>query len=158
MNVHLKKIPAFKVLGLKKQFQVVDGREIFQEIASMWDSLSPEIMTQIMDLSDGQVNGFIGISDERGQKYFNYVIGTTSHEEVQSGMVRIDFPEAEWLKFECTGFIPNAMMTLKKEIIYNWLPNSDYEQSALPRFEVYFQGDMTSDSYQSELWIPVKRR
>lgn len=156
MNQHLQKKSAFKVLGFKKQFSVIDNKENFEEIASMWAALTPEKMSQLLSVSDGEVNGFLGISDENGQEKFNYVIGTTSQADEQAEMESITFPEAEWLKFECIGPIPNAMMDLKKEMIYNWLPNSEFQQLSLPRFEIYFQGDMTSDSYQSELWVPVK--
>ncbi|MGM0110079.1 GyrI-like domain-containing protein [Enterococcus sp. DIV0187] len=158
MNRHLQKRSAFKVLGFKNQFSVIDNKENFEEIASMWAALTPEKMSQLLSVSDGEVNGFLGVSDECGEGNFNYVIGTTSKVDAQEGLDHIDFPEAEWLKFECTGPIPNAMMDLKKEIIYNWLPNSEFQQLPLPRFEIYFQGDMTADSYRSELWIPVKRR
>ncbi|WP_314062022.1 GyrI-like domain-containing protein [uncultured Vagococcus sp.] len=48
------------------------------------------------------------------------------------------------------------MINLKKDVLLEWLPNSDYTQLSLPGLEVYFEGDMTSDSYQSELWIPIK--
>ncbi|WP_251867738.1 GyrI-like domain-containing protein [Enterococcus malodoratus] len=158
MNRHLQKRAAFKVLGFKNQFPVIDNKENFEEIASMWAALTPEEMSQLLSVSDGEVNGFLGVSDERGEENFNYVIGTTSKVDEQEGLDNIDFPEAEWLKFECIGPIPNAMIALKKEIIYSWLPNSEFQQLPLPRFEIYFQGDMTADSYRSELWIPVKRR
>ncbi|MBO0454813.1 MULTISPECIES: GyrI-like domain-containing protein [Enterococcus] len=158
MNVHLQKKSAFKVVGFKKHFPVVEGKENFEEIASMWASLTPEMMGQLMTVSDGEINGFLGVSDENGQENFNYLIGTTSRIDDHEELASIDFPEAEWAKFECTGPIPHAMMQLKKEIIYSWLPNSDYDQLPLPRFEIYFQGDMTSDSYKSELWLPVRRR
>ena len=158
MTVKLQKKEAFKVLGFKSLFPTIDGKENFQEISAMWESITPEKMSKLISISNGKVNGFLGLSDENGEKHFNYVIGSMTQLDKQDSMQKIDFPEAEWLKFECTGSIPNAMMALKKEIIYDWLPRSEFVQLPIPRVEIYYQGDMNSSHYKSELWIPVKRK
>jgi AraC family transcriptional regulator len=158
MKITIQTRAAFEVIGFSERFSCVGERENFEAIANMWTNLTQEKMEKLLLLADGKTNGFIGISDENGQTHFNYLIGTTSSLNKPKDLQSVKFPECEWLTATCIGAIPAAMIKLKKELVYNWLQNSDYEQTIHPRFEIYFQGDMTSDSYQSELWIPVRRR
>lgn len=159
MNIRQEKKAGFTVSGFKQKFSTTDNSENFDAISSMWGSLTPEKMTTLLSVSDGKINGFLGISDEQGQQSFNYLIGTSTDTQNLEGLDVINFPECDWLIFDCSGSIPGgAMINLKNEVLLEWLPKSDFDQLSLPRVEVYVQGDTASDSYQSELWIPVKNK
>lgn len=150
---------AFRVIGFIEEFTAANNGENFEDIAKMWRNLTPDMMAKLLAVTDGTTNGLLGISDERGQPTFNYLIGTTSAVTQElDGLNEINFPEADWLVFNCSGPIPNAMISLKNTTLLEWFPCSEYEQLPLPRMEVYLQGDMLSNSYQSELWIPVKKK
>lgn len=152
-----EKKAAFEVVGFAKKMSTQNQMENYVEIAAMWETLTPNMMSKLLSTSNGLINGFLGLSDEVGQELFTYLIGVTSDETDLEDVSRVSYPESDWLIFSCSGSIPGgSMINLKKEVLLEWLPNSDYTQLSLPRLEVYFEGDMTSDSYQSELWIPIK--
>lgn len=46
---------------------------------------------------------------------------------------------------------------IRKRIFIEWLPNSDYDHDEGPEIEWYSNGDMNSDNYLSEIWIPIKK-
>ena len=51
------------------------------------------------------------------------------------------------------------MEWIQSELIYReWLPGTDYE--LIPDYDIenYLPGDNTSDSYVSEIWLPVRER
>lgn len=158
MNYQLETKPRFKVIGYLERFQTTNNQENFGEISRMWEMLKPNQMTTLFSYSDSAIGGLLGVSDENEHENFNYLIGTSSQIEEIENLTVIDFPEADWLLFSCEGSIPNAMMHLKGKVLKEYLPTSIFEQLKLPRIEVYPQGDMTSDVYHSELWIPVKKR
>lgn len=46
---------------------------------------------------------------------------------------------------------------IRKRIFIEWLPNSGYDHDEGPEIEWYSNGDMNSDNYLSEIWIPIKK-
>lgn len=150
---------AFNVTGFMKELETDSHMENYTEIARMWGDLTSENMSTLLATSNGLINGFLGVSDEKGHDIFHYLIGVTSAVTGLDGLSDIRYPDCDWLIFDCLGSIPGgAMINLKNNVLLEWLPNSDYDQLPLPRVEVYFEGDMSADSYQSELWVPIKNK
>jgi AraC family transcriptional regulator len=55
------------------------------------------------------------------------------------------------------GTIPDAIQTVWKKIFEEWFPSTGYEHANKPELEVYLPGDMDSEDYVSEIWVPVVR-
>lgn len=61
------------------------------------------------------------------------------------------------MKFECRGRLPEAQQNIWKRLYTEWFPNSGYEHAEAPDLEWYSEENMDSDSYLSEIWIPIKK-
>lgn len=59
--------------------------------------------------------------------------------------------------FEVHGAMPNVMQEVWNKIFTEWFPSNGYEHTMTPELEVYTDGDPSSESYYSEIWIPVKK-
>lgn len=53
--------------------------------------------------------------------------------------------------------MPAAIQTMQKRIMTEWLPNSGYHYADAPDIEQYTDGDQSSDTYISYIWVPIKK-
>lgn len=159
MNYKLETKEPFTVIGYHSHFPTVDKQENLTEIATKWAALTSDQMTTLFSLSDGHTTGLLGISNNQQLDYFNYSIGTTTSltESNIDDLTIFSFPKADWVVFTCTGSLSHAMIDLKKSIISDRLPSPTFKRLPLPQIELYPQGDMTSDNYESQLLIPIKK-
>ena len=99
------------------------------------------------------------VEDEGDTEHFRYYIaGAYQGGEVPEGMKVVESPASEWAKFKCTGAMPEALQTVNTRIFKEWLPgNGEYEMAHQLNIEWYSGGDTDSDTYESAIWIPVKR-
>ena len=67
-------------------------------------------------------------------------------------------PAHQWVAFESVGSMPDAIQDVWKRIYTEWFPQSGYEHAEGPELEWYSMGDMQSDDYLSEVWIPVVKK
>ncbi|MNP55404.1 Bacterial transcription activator, effector binding domain [compost metagenome] len=54
--------------------------------------------------------------------------------------------------------MPNSIQDLWKRVYSEWLPQSSYELIPTYAIEYYTEGDIKSEDYISEVWIPVKEK
>lgn len=89
---------------------------------------------------------------------FDYWIGSVSEEKCPEGMEEKKIPASTWAVFEVIGPLrplPNVMQDIWGRIYSEWLPNSGYQHAEIPEIEYYSDGDYMSETYRSEIWIPV---
>jgi AraC family transcriptional regulator len=67
-------------------------------------------------------------------------------------------PAATWAVFSCTGAMPDAIQNMWERIYKEWLPQASYELVNDFDFEYYPPGNLQSENYTSEIWIPVKEK
>ena len=60
--------------------------------------------------------------------------------------------------FTAVGPIPQTIQETWKQAYSEWFPTSGYDHNGTPDFEAYPQGDIHSPAYESEVWIPVKKK
>lgn len=142
--------PAFSVVGLQYR-----GKNENDEIAQVWNELVPRIR-DIESPTPSMVSyGVITEFDESANE-MEYVAGVEVDDvsEVPDGMVSVDVPAQTYAVFPTT--LPALHETIR-HIYDEWLPDSDYERSAGPEFELYDE-DFDSDDDDSELYlyIPVE--
>jgi DNA gyrase inhibitor GyrI len=89
---------------------------------------------------------------------FDYYIAVSSDKSVPDGMEEFVIPAATWAVFECVGAMPEAIQTLQKRVVTEWLPSSGYEYADAPDIELYFEGDQSADDYKCEVWLPVVKK
>ena len=156
MNYKIVNKEEIHIIGFKKWFSTENDSQL-QEIPRMWDSVTEPVKKKITALSNN--DGVVGLCADMYDGGFDYWIGCMSDKECPADLEEITIPASSWAVFEIIGPmrpLPNAMQDIWKRIYSEWLPNSVYEHAMLPEIEYYSSGDMMSDDYKSEIWIPVK--
>lgn len=175
MDYVVEKRKSFQVVGFEKEFSFDTS---YQEIPQFWSELyrgkiapmqakgKPE--TELEKILCGCHVGEYGICIEKegSGSIFRYLIagmcpeGVCREGSLPEGMVSYEVPEMEWAKFSCKGPMPGAMQAVNSKIFKEWLPgNPEYEIAMGINIEWYSKEGNTWDAdYQSEIWIPVKRK
>lgn len=164
MNYVVEKMDAMQVIGMECE---VLYETAYQEIPKFWNEFQA-ICTgkkgseaKRKAIQDNQIGEFgICISDEADDKKFRYMAaGVYKGGEIPEGMKLFEIPATEWAKFACVGPMPGALQTINTQIFREWLPNNpEYEMSMGINIEWYAKGDMASNSYESAIWMPIKKK
>mgnify|MGYP002752600397 CR=1 FL=1 len=151
MNITIQKKEAFKVAGINaKNIEPSSCPEVWKELFSKY---SPE---KLENLGNGQSYGMC--HDMKNTKKINYmacydVRDIEKAEEM--GLEIVEVAAAEYAVVELTGKIPDSIHAGWKYVFEVFFPEQGYRHSGKPDFEVYLEGDMYSETYKMELWIPI---
>ena len=143
----------------EKAFDVVVKAEKFSEdtsaqaISAFW----AEFFRQGLDKKLPPDLGICGGAAPEGDSFL-YGIGCRAEQVRESSpdFETWSIPAQTWAVFPCVGPMPCAIQNLWKRIYSEWLPQSNYALLPGFEFERYFPGDTQSQTYASEIWLPVK--
>ncbi|GGD00423.1 GyrI-like domain-containing protein [Enterococcus wangshanyuanii] len=171
MDFHIQQKPKFNLVGYQKTLNRIDHFEDYQGISAFWAKLTEAKINQLLSETKEKMGGFYGVSDSNRQisSTFDYMISVKAQEkkEIAEELMSIQVVQSSWAVFTCQGAIanavstisenePNHLMQLKNQLAAPWRGDSLEENQQLPRIEYYPIGDMMSDEYRCELWIPLK--
>ena len=96
---------------------------------------------------------------EADDETFDYAIAAPCEEgvAVPADFQKRHIPAHTWAVFSCRGAMPTAIQTLWQRIVSEFFCASGYEPTCELDIEVYPDGDMDSPTYESEIWVPVKK-
>lgn len=168
MDFTVEKREAMKIIGFKRTFSYDNS---YEEIPKFWDefcekyckqdSSSRQIEEEIRQTIAECVVGEFGVCVEGGtteNQFDYYIAGAYQGGRIPQGMTVFEIPASEWVKFKCVGPMPKALQTVNTRIFKEWLPgNQEFEIACHINIEWYTNGDTQSDTYESGIWIPVKR-
>ena len=151
MDIKIQKKPAFIVAGVL--LEAIDN----SQCPSAWEQLYE---THSFELLEGFGNGqsFGVCSDVKEGEIINYMAAYDVTDKVKAeelGLSIKEIPAAEYAIVPVKGAIPTSIHNAWKYVLEVFFPETGYRHSGAPDFEVYFEGDMSSQDYQMELWIPV---
>ena len=154
LQYRIEKKQSFRLVGIKETVYN-DGINNFIRIPRMWQEAreSGKIM-EIYKLSDEKLWGVMGALYNYTQDTVDYYIASTSEEPVPEGMAELRVEESLWVIFSCYG--RKNIQPLWKRIYGEWFPMSGYEHSGGAEIEWYSDGDLDSEDYLTEIWIPIK--
>ena len=155
MNYRIETLEAFRIVGLKVTLPM-DVEQSFAQVPLFWQQSAPRV-PEMMPLMNGTPKGLLGVSACMSGETFDYFIAVASDAPVPQGMAESTVPACTWAIFDCVGAIPDALQTLQKRIVTEWLPTSGYEYANAPDIEVYFEGNQFSPDYRCEAWLPIKK-
>lgn len=157
MNYRIIEKEKLTIAGYKKTMNLVNGDEDFSGINAMWADLTGEQASKLLHVSNGEIDGLIGVSASNNGKTFDYYIACTADKnDCQSFDVQ-DIPATAWGVFESVGPLPDAIVDTWKRIFSEWFPSSGYESAPLPTIEIYSDGDSSAEDYTCELWVPIAK-
>lgn len=158
MNYKIVKLDKFRIVGLKEHFSgSLD--DSFAKVPLFWQKAHMEgAIPKLCELLNKEPFGILGVSTTTIGNDFDYYIAVASDKPVPEGMSELLVPETTYAIFECIGAMPEAIQTLQKRIVSEWLPSSGYEYANAPDIEVYFEGDQLKPDYRCEVWLPVVKK
>ena len=169
MDYRVEEKIAFQVIGYERQFGFEDAH---REIPSFWNEVRAGKMAGLCAGKEPRNEeeevirscgiGMYGVCiEDVGSGKFRYMIAGDYHGgKVPQGMTVFRFPELTWAKLRCTGPMPEAIQAVNTKIFSQWLPgNPEYEIAFPGNVEWYSgSGNTQAADYESEIWIPVKRK
>lgn len=170
MNFSVENMAGFKVIGFSREFSFENS---YEEIPKFWNEVFVRYKAGLLTgaepksdvekaVYDHRVGEFGVCVDDIGKDgKFRYMIaGRYMGGDVPEGMDVYEMPDMLWARFKCIGAMPEAMQTVNTQIWKDWLPgNNEYELAGKYNIEWYSSSGKTQDDdYQSEIWIPVKRK
>ncbi len=158
MNYRIEKREAFRIVGIKEKF--ISGiEESFAKVPKLWQKAHKDgVISKLCGLINREPFGVIGLCTYAPSQNFDYYIAVSTDKAAPDGMEEFTVPEATWAIFECVGAMPDAIQSLQKRIVTEWLPSSGYEYANAPDIELYFEGDQFSDNYKCEVWLPIVKK
>lgn len=154
LKFRVEEKPAFRVVGYGEDISMLGG-ENFARIPQMWEELTEERCQTLMGLSDGKIDGMLGMIDMGpGANMLRYDICMSSEADpLPKGLRARDIGAATYAVFETS--LQDIQDTTRR-VFAEWLPNSGYEHAPAPEFEFYPNGEMGDKSkYMCEIWVPV---
>lgn len=147
----------FTIIGIRDRFSYVDN--LGKSVGQMWANTSKETMEQIASLADGKPIEFVGAySDMYDDHTTDYYIGVISSKDCPNGLEVLKITAQTWAVFEIIGALPTAMAEIWGRIFSEFFPSTGYEHTPAPEIEWYSNGDMSSTTYKSEIWIPIAKK
>ena len=71
------------------------------------------------------------------------------------GLDILNVTDQEYVVVPIRGAVPTSIHRGWDYVYTIYFPETGYSHADAPSFEVYSEGDMTQDSYEMEIWIPM---
>ncbi|MED3553219.1 AraC family transcriptional regulator [Cytobacillus praedii] len=163
MNYRIVEKEAFHIVGLKKRVPIIFNG-VNPEIASMWESLNSDTITELKNLSNVEPIGLLSAStnfsegrmEEKGE--LDHYIGVATTKECPPSLTLLEVSASTWAVFEAVGPFPDTLQNVWGRIYSEWFPSSHYEQVEGPEILWNKDKDVTSPAFVSEIWIPIKKK
>lgn len=154
MNYRVEQLNRFKVAGEKRTYDTME--EAQKEISGFWETVNQSGKgDELLQLKDETLDGMLGLCFPTDNGGMDYVIGVTVNKD-PSEIEIFTVGSGRYLIFDAVGPVPEEIQRVTNEIFQNVLPSSEYELRDRPEFELYSPGDVTSQDYKAEIWIPIK--
>jgi AraC family transcriptional regulator len=128
----------------------------------MWATLDAEKIRQLKAISNveplGLVQASVNFSEGRqdGGSLDHYV-GVATDKPCPTDCEALEIPALTWAVFEAIGPAPEAVQNTWAAIYAEWFPSSSYQQTEGPELLWFASKDVTSLTFRSEIWIPVRQ-
>lgn len=170
MDFTVEKMEGLQLIGVEREFSSEDS---YQEIPKFWDEFcgahcaplwagkAPETAFEKAVCECGIGEFSVCVDDGASPGRFRYLIaGRYNGREVPEGLTVLSLPALEWARFRCSGPLPESLQSVNTKIFQEWLPgNPEFEIAYGANIEWYSMEKETSAAdYESEIWLPVKRK
>ncbi|WP_281882906.1 AraC family transcriptional regulator [Paenibacillus sp. YYML68] len=160
MNYRIVEKEPFRIVGIMRRVPI-QFHGVNSEIDSMARSLTPEDIAQLKELSDleprGMVQASVNFSDGRMEEKgtVDHYIGVATSKECPEQFTKLEVSKATWAIFEAVGPFPNTLQNIWGRIYSEWFPSASYELARGPEMVWNESTDFSSQTFRSEIWIPV---
>ncbi|HCY9944928.1 TPA: AraC family transcriptional regulator [Staphylococcus aureus] len=145
MEYQLQQLASLTLVGIKETYE--NGRQAQQHIAGFWQRCYQEgVIADLQLKNNGDLAGKMS--------YMIAVTGDNSADIAKYDVITL--ASSKYMVFEAQGAVPKAVQQKMEEVhhyIHQYQANT---VKSAPFFELYQDGDTTSEKYITEIWMPVK--
>lgn len=162
MEYRIVEKSAFKVIEKIERHNISGSRDQ-QSVPDFWSrSHQDGTVAKLLELTSDRtyIFGICHGGDMVNDDIFEYGIGAAFDGglEAPEGFRISEIPARTWGIFETRGAMPEAIQKLWHDICTEFFPTSEYLPTYEMDIEVYPAGDMTSEEYHSQIWVPVYKK
>lgn len=146
----------FRLVGKSIEVSCVDNQQ-FELIPGFWSECFRDgTFSELLKLNDNSIPGVFGLMTEFNEdnNSLTYAIMTHSTSSVTS-FEELIIPKSTWAVFDCYGAIPKAIQDGWRYLNEEWLIEYPFKHANCPELEWYGDGNTFSESYHSQIWIPI---
>lgn len=156
MRYRIETRDRIRIVGVRVPLEE-EPEQNFEIVPAFWDNtLKSSVFSKIIELTNKDPHGILGITAYENPKEIYYYIATSTDKPVPEDLVEYEIPAATWVIFECDGHFPESVQTIFRRFLTEWLPFSGYDYAELPDIEVYPISEKKMIGGHSEVWIAVK--
>lgn len=150
---------SFKVIGKTMKLSTKNGENLI-EIPKFWNKLNDNgIVEKLCSLTNAQNLLGICMDMEHEKEQFTYMIAAENINEVVTPEFETrEIHAATWAIFTSVGQMPGAIQKVWERVFSEWFPATGYEHADGPELEVYPPGDLNSEDYVCEVWVPIIKK
>lgn len=156
MNYKIVEKEGFNVIGVSRKFSTENGAN-FREIPKFWTEFnSSGLHDKLLAYSAKEEIYGICMNYDRDEEEFDYVIAVEYNGKsgIRDFEVR-KIPASTYAVF--TDIKMSEIQDFTRRIFNEWLPATEYELTDSPEIECYPYGDINSDKYRMQIWMPIKK-
>jgi AraC family transcriptional regulator len=162
MDYRIVEKEPFYIVGLKRRV-ALQYNGVNPGIQAMWESLTPDDITELKQLSSAEPKGLLSaslnFSDGRSEGgELDHYIGVATVEAPSGKWQALPVASSTWAVFTAIGTFPEALQNVWGRIYSEWFAMSGYELSEGPEILWNESKDTTLPNYRSEIWIPVIKK
>lgn len=159
MDYRIEEKPEISLIGFKTQF-IGDAEERFEQERDFWVNTRTE-QDVLMAIRKGSENIWYDINANFSNNGYDHYIAIESEKDIPGGYESIKIPSHIYVVCETSkAKYPTLLHTdLRKRIVSEWLPSSDYVFSDAPEISVtHWYRKPDDENRYIELWIPVEKK
>ena len=159
-----EELEAFTIVGFVKEIELGKGKEMCPKF---WDEINKQYFSKLDDNSEiskfiknNNIGEYAVCIDNMNDTHFIYMIGGLyKGGNIPNGLGLYTFNKSNWVKFTAKGPLPTALQMLNTYVWDLWMKKFDnYEVNGVASIEWYSEGNTSSINYESQIWIPIKRK
>lgn len=157
MEYQIIKKDKFKVAE-KRETHTVSENANNRTIPEFWERCHADgTVKRLLELSndESRIYGICYSNPHASESTFEYSVAAVVDEscEIPEEFTVNEIPSCTWAVFQCIGPCPDAIQNLWHRICTEFIPASDYSPTCDMDIEAY-----ATDSYKSEIWVPVVKK
>lgn len=148
---------SLRLVGKSKVISCVNNSQ-YTLIPEFWSECQHDgDMMKLISLDTGNPQGMLGVFSFRDDipDEMIYSIMVISDKEVPDGYTEMILPDVTWAIFDCQGKMPEAIQNGWKYLHEEWIVKYPFQHAPCPEIEWYSNANQFSDTYQSQIWIPI---
>lgn len=152
--------PSFKLIGKSISVSCSDNQH-YLKIPQFWNDCQRDgTFAKLISYDDGHPQGLFGLFGyyDELSKQIDYSVMVNSNQDIgklDDNLIEIIIPDTTWAVFDCYGPVPQAIQAGWRFLNEEWLIKYPFKHASCPELEWYSSGNVYSNDYLSQIWIPI---